>query len=309
MKTNQALLLAGILGWGMTTHPLAAAELGMDAPPLNLAKFVKGDAVNLAKGKGSQVYVVEFWATWCGPCRTSIPHLTELQKKYKDQGVTIIGVSDETAAEVEPFVKEMGSKMDYVVAVDRDRATFAAYMEAFEQGGIPTAFVVDKAGKVVWYGHPLGGLDGVLEKVVAGKFDVAAHKREQEKAEKLQQDMNGYFDQTLAETYTDKAKADGEELVKSCDNENALDQFAWIILTHPRVKHRDNALALTAAKKAYDLSKGQDGSITDTYARALFDSGDKARAIQYQKEAIAKTSDPRQKTAFEETLQKYQSGE
>jgi thiol-disulfide isomerase/thioredoxin len=308
MKTNKALLLAGVLGWGMITHPLSAAELGMDAPPLNLAKFVKGGAVDLAKGKGSQVYVVEFWATWCGPCRTSIPHLTELQKKYKDQGVTIIGVSDETAAEVEPFVKEMGSKMDYVVAVDRDRATFAAYMEAFEQGGIPTAFVVDKAGKVVWYGHPMGGLDGVLEKVVAGKFDVAAHKREQEKAEKLQQDMNGYFDQTLAETYTDKAKADGEELVKSCDNENALDQFAWIILTHPRVKHRDTALALTAAKKAYDLSKGADGSITDTYARALFDSGDKARAIQYQKEAIANTSDPRQKTAFEETLQKYQSG-
>lgn len=308
MKQPKKLLVGALAGLALGAAPLTAAELGMDAPPLNISKFVKGDPVVLAKGKGSHVYVVEFWATWCGPCRTSIPHLTELQKKFKSQNVTFIGISDETVDKVKPFVDEMGAKMDYVVAVDDNRKTFANYMEAFEQGGIPTAFIVDKAGKIVWYGHPMADLESVLGKVVAGKFDVAAYKVEQEKSEKLQKDMGGYLDQTLAATYTDKAKEDGTSFVKSCEDQAMLNQFAWIILTHPRVKHRDNALALVASKKAYDLAKGQDPAITDTYARALFDSGDQTKAVQYQKEAIAKVNDPDQKQAFEVALKKYEAG-
>jgi thiol-disulfide isomerase/thioredoxin len=280
----------------------------MDAPPLQIAKFIKGEAVELAKGKGSQTYVVEFWATWCGPCRTSIPHLTELQKKYRDKQVTFIGVSDETAEEVEPFVKEMGAKMDYVVAVDQDRKTFAAYMEAFEQGGIPTAFIVDKAGKVVWYGHPMAELDTVLDEVVAGKFDVAAHKAKKEASEKLERDMSAYLDETIEETYSDKAKEAGARFVKECEEAEALNQLAWIILTHPRVKHRDQTVAMAAARKAYELSKGLDPSITDTYARAYFDSGDKDKAIQYQKEAVALAKEPKMKAALEATLKEYQGG-
>jgi len=308
MKLHQQLLLTALAGVTFGATSISAAELGMDAPPLKLARFVKGDAVELAQGKGSQVYVVEFWATWCGPCRTSIPHLTELQKRFKDQNVTIIGISDETAEEVEPFVKDMGAKMDYVVAVDQERATFAAYMEAFKQGGIPTAFVVDRAGKVVWYGHPMAGLDNVIEEVVAGKFDLAAHKAKQEKSERIERGMSAYLDQTLEENYTDQAKQAGASFVKECDDAEALNQVAWIILTHPRVKHRDHTVALAAARKAYELSKGLDPSIADTYARAHFDSGDKAQAIQYQKEAVALATEPKLKATLEATLKKYQGG-
>ena len=91
-------------------------SIGDPAPALTVSKWVKGEKVDkLEKG---QLYVVEFWATWCGPCRTSIPHLTELQKK--NPKVTFIGVSilESDQKEVEPFVKEMGDKMDYRVAMD-----------------------------------------------------------------------------------------------------------------------------------------------------------------------------------------------
>src|SRR6188474_3333423 len=81
---------------------LSAAELGETAAPLEISEWVKGDAIDLATAKGKKVLVVEFWATWCGPCRTSIPHLTEMQKKFKD--VVFIGVSDEDAATVKKFV-------------------------------------------------------------------------------------------------------------------------------------------------------------------------------------------------------------
>src|SRR5262249_18297967 len=63
--------------------------VGDPAPKLNVKSFVKGEPI--ATLELDKLYVVEFWATWCGPCRVSIPHLTELQKKYPD--VAFIGVS------------------------------------------------------------------------------------------------------------------------------------------------------------------------------------------------------------------------
>jgi len=153
----------------LTALQVSSAELGMSAPALNVAEWVKGQAVNLNEGKGKNIYVVEFWATWCPPCRASIPHLTELQKKFKDKGVIVIGVSDETVAIVKPLVSKMGAKMEYTVAVDKNDKTSAAYMGTFGVGGIPHAFVVDKAGAIVWHGHPMDGLDKAIEAVLAGK--------------------------------------------------------------------------------------------------------------------------------------------
>ncbi len=145
----------------------AQAKRGDAAAPLKIKEWVKGGPADPLDGKN--IYVVEFWATWCPPCRVSIPHLTELQKRFKDKGVVFIGISDEAPATVKPFVAKMGERMNYLVACDDDRQTFGPYMEAFRHDGIPTAFVVDKSGKVVWDGHPMGGLEQAIESVLAGQ--------------------------------------------------------------------------------------------------------------------------------------------
>jgi thiol-disulfide isomerase/thioredoxin len=154
-----------------------AAELGDPAPPLQIAEWVKGQPVDLAAGKGKAVFVVEFWATWCPPCRQSIPHLTELQKKFKDKGVVFVGVTDEKMPVVREFVDKMGGAMDYAVAVDKERKTTAAYLEAFGIGGIPHAFIVDKEGRIVWQGHPMADLELALTQILDGKYDLASAKK------------------------------------------------------------------------------------------------------------------------------------
>ena len=171
-------------------------SVGDKAPGIRVAKFVKGSPVtSFEKGK---VYVVEFWATWCGPCKTSIPHLTELQKKHKDS-VTMIGVSvwEQDQAAVQPFVDKMGDKMDYRVAIDDVSGSSKGFMAenwmtAAKQGGIPSAFIVDGTGTIAWIGHPMG-MDKPLQQIIDGKYDTKAAaieaKAESEKEAKAEKEM------------------------------------------------------------------------------------------------------------------------
>jgi thiol-disulfide isomerase/thioredoxin len=154
-------------------------NVGDKAPAFKVKEFVKGEAVkDLAKGK---VHVVEFWATWCGPCRATIPHLSELQKKFAEVNVIGVSVFEQDFGKVKPFVDEMGEKMEYRVAIDAvpegkkadEGAMATAWMDAAGQSGIPTAFVVNREGVIAWIGHPTE-MDKPLAGIVANKWDVKA---------------------------------------------------------------------------------------------------------------------------------------
>ncbi|MBP1767952.1 MAG: Redoxin domain protein [Candidatus Aminicenantes bacterium] len=173
-----------------------ALMVGDPAPPIRVSAFLKGEPVT-AFQKG-QVYVIDFWATWCGPCRESIPHLTELQKKYGDK-VRIVGVSvwEPREKDVEPFVKEWGDRMGYTVASDRVEGITAAddeqrSREAVDKGlmsksymvdsgwaeiGIPCVFIINREGRIAWIGSGDGDttqMDRTLDEVVSGQHDLRA---------------------------------------------------------------------------------------------------------------------------------------
>jgi thiol-disulfide isomerase/thioredoxin len=154
-------------------------ELGSVAPPIQVRAWLKGTPVTAFNPE--KIYVVEFWATWCGPCKQSIPHLTELAKANKD--VTFIGVSiweDNKDGNIQKFVDDMGSKMDYNVAYSGNKDFMAeTWMDAASQNGIPTAFVV-KGDKIEWVGHPMA-LETPLAQIKAGTYDMSAAKLEFDK--------------------------------------------------------------------------------------------------------------------------------
>lgn len=163
MKASLAKLtvaMAGLILSGTLVEGAATLKAGDPAPKLQCGKWVQGDAVTqFEKGKA---YIVEFWATWCPPCRTSIPHLNEVYKKYKDKGLIVIGQDcaerDETL--VAPFVKKMGETMTYKVALDdktsgKTGKMAETWMSAAGKNSIPTAFLVDTKGVITWIGHPM----------------------------------------------------------------------------------------------------------------------------------------------------------
>jgi thiol-disulfide isomerase/thioredoxin len=160
-------VFAGFLAFTVATMAQPAARLGVGdpAPPLAVAKWLKGKPVTkLEKGT---VYVIEFWATWCPPCRESIPHLTKLQKQFPQ--VVFIGQNcmERNATAAAPFVREMGDQMDYRVATDLNNRMATTWLKAAGQNGIPCAFVVDEEGMIAWIGHPMQ-LDSFLKNLVGG---------------------------------------------------------------------------------------------------------------------------------------------
>lgn len=135
------------------------------APKLQFAGLLKEGPYTASD---DSIVVVEFWATWCPPCRTSIPHITRLQRDYGERGVVFVGVTNESRDVASPFVQRMGDKMNYTVALDARRKTSRAFSSLYGVSSIPHAYVVDRTGAIVWHGHPMNtGLTRTLETLTA----------------------------------------------------------------------------------------------------------------------------------------------
>ena len=197
-----------------TAAETALLTIGSTAPPIDIEHWISngnGKFKPVTKFAPGKVYVVEFWATWCGPCIASMPHLAEAQARYAAKGVQIISISDEDLETVQGFLAtnvrtskpadsgeagdaegkskktvEKDAKAEnaakqtyaqltsaYCLTTDPDASVSIDYMEAAAQNGIPTSFIVGKTGLVEWIGHPMN-LDKPLEQLVADKWDRAA---------------------------------------------------------------------------------------------------------------------------------------
>jgi cytochrome c biogenesis protein CcmG/thiol:disulfide interchange protein DsbE len=117
---------------------------GKAAPALQLDNWINGKAVQLSELKG-KIVVLDFWATWCGPCIASIPHNNELSQKYADKGVVFIGVCAKNGAEkmAETVTKH---QIKYPVAADSEGKTVAA----FKANSYPDYYIIDRKGILRW---------------------------------------------------------------------------------------------------------------------------------------------------------------
>jgi thiol-disulfide isomerase/thioredoxin len=325
--------------------------IGDKAPAVTVDYWVKGDAWD--GFDDGQVYVMEFWATWCGPCISSMPHLSGLQDEYGDK-VQIIGVSSEKDPEiVTTFLEKTNNRdnkvnndrMRYTVAVDPDRSTSRAYMEASNQRGIPTSFIVNGEGQVAWIGHPMT-MDEPLKEIVAGTWDLAAAAEAfkiEAQQEKAMSELNKVYRSAMETEDWDSWITAIDEYIATYGNNNSIDNakfkallnlkkdkkaayawankmalgiwnnsqalnaLAWGIVDETPEELQDLNFALKIATRASDLTQNKDPMILDTLARCYWKMGNTYKAIAWQEKAVGYMNDENMNASIKATLNEYKA--
>ena len=300
-----------------------ALAIGDDAPAISIDHWVKGAAIS--DFEDGQVYVMEFWATWCGPCIRGIPHLTEIQEQYADDNVNVIGCAiwqredtqDARKTKVSAFVEDQGDKMNYTVAVDNESWMSDNWMKPAGRNGIPSAFIINGDGKVAWIGHP-AQMDEPLEQVVNGTWDLAAatetfaaelaEKRAMDEMRTAYMAARKKFDALLTGKKDKEAAYAWAQtmLAPMWDNPSALNAFAWNILDETPAELQDLDYALKVATRASELTENKNPMILDTLARAYWELGETYKAIAWQQKAV-EFSDGEMGDSIVATLEEYET--
>lgn len=299
----------------------APLMVGDPAPALTVGAFLRGEPV--MEYKPGHVYIVEFWATWCGPCKKSIPHLSELQKKHAGK-LTIIGVSvwerQFDQSKVEPFVEQWSDKMTYTVAKDlvtppgagvepsgkwtRDNGAMAARWMNPTFRGIPTAFIIDGRGIIAAISNPLEpDFDSILEEVLAGTWDVVAASSKYRQSHEVAT-ISGTFRRMLTSAPAEKESAAYDYIRphikgKLAGEPDTLTDIAWLIVDGKnQVVNRDADIAMAAATLANAAGAERDPWRVQVLAHAHALKGEKPRAIELMHEALELAKDDESRVAF-----------
>lgn len=306
------------------TKPPATLKIGDPAPTLTVTSWLQGDPVR--KFERGKVYVVEFWATWCGAPIRYMPHLAELQARYKDHGVTVIsftsrdirGVPGNGEEKVAAFVKKWGSTLGYTFAYADDGTTADAWMKAAGREHF-TTFVVDGTGRIAYMGGPMF-LGMVLPKVVASNANAKAVGEQMAKVEAdyrtvcatLDRDPDAFLGAfaafeakyppladclpvvyaklhlLLKQGNASKGKEYAEALVmKAIQQKNVFVlEAAYLQLRDQQENKEFVALAVRAAEAVDRIYGGKDPSSLLRLADAYLVRGDKVKAKEYARQAI-----------------------
>jgi len=164
-RLRQVMLSALAAALLATPAPAAGPEPGDPAPPLGLAALLQAppDANASWEGLRGKVVVLDFWATWCGPCVAAVPHLNHLADTLSAEPVVFLAISDEAEAVVRRFIEKR--PIHGWVALDTGRST----LDAYGVEGIPQSVVVDANGIVRANVHPEQLTEGVVREVLAGR--------------------------------------------------------------------------------------------------------------------------------------------
>jgi thiol-disulfide isomerase/thioredoxin len=256
------------------------SKIGDPAPALRVKQWIKGKPItHFEKGK---VYVIEFWATWCQPCMASMPHLSDLARKYKSKlNVIAIDVYEEKGTslkQVKTVVEKMGANMDFDVVTEDSRFTVHDWLVNWDvkSDGIPETFIVDAQRKMAWIGEPWNA-DEVLNKVIANTWSIKdinellAQQKFKKYLANLDHNVSFYKSTIVTNGTTNTISSEG------FSPDSVLIIIDELIKKEPRLKYAPNiayhtfeALLKTMPHRAYEY--GKEVIVTPTYTEPAYDA-------------------------------------
>ncbi|MEE2908730.1 MAG: TlpA disulfide reductase family protein [Planctomycetota bacterium] len=291
---------------------------------------------------GSRPLVIEFWATWCGPCKAAIPHLTKLQNRYGAEQLSVIGLTvpddRQSGADIKRFVQRQGSRMDYWVGTFGDKDTSEAMKAAGKAGFLPLVLIIGLEGRIQYIGHPMDpNFDRILDLVVKGRYDYKSAKKAKKHLDeikrarrlknwgqyyKLSQEVLEINPKTFYEIYLDhfdvellernnpeKAYAEAQKLViERSDDPHMLAWLSEHIATNPDIPDdkRDLDVALEIVVAARQSGGESDPVLMAMEAKIRMTRGELEDAIRLQRRAYM-AAPTGSKPNYKRDLQDYKS--
>ena len=324
---------------GPKAFEMPKLNIGDEPPAFKVDSWVKGTPIS--SFEEGNVYLIDFWATWCGPCIAIMPHLTELQKEHEADGLRVVGVSiweserdadgnrvplrgEKQADHVQAFVDKNDARMGYTVGTGSEFME-TDWMRAANQNGIPTVMIVDRQGKIGWIGYGTDPTLGEnLDAILAGENDYAADsearleemKSEWEESISRQKESGQlYYNHFLGLAKSDKdqaaafAQAMSETVVK--DKPNVYNAIAWTIVENEGWSPDAVGFARQLAEQACELTDWENPMVMDTLAWAQYRSGDAEAATQTEQKALDMLTEEQAaqvKSDFEKALELFKQG-
>jgi peroxiredoxin len=308
-----ALIAAVLLLWA--AMPVLGQEdepqltLGDDAPALDVAEWIKGEP--LTGFEARRVYLIEFWATRNRGSRGALSALSELQDRFRDRGLAVVGITHQDPEEVREFLASpdeqgatWGERVNYALAADPDASVHRDYLAAAD-AGIPSVFIIGRDGKIEWIGL-LQYMEPVVEAVMDGRWDRKVFPSVLD----LRRDLNrtlrrGRIHDGL-EILDQLIAMDLARLRDKWDDANALNEIAWFVVDERGIATRDCAFAMEAAQRANDLTQSRSPYILDTVARVYWEQGDVVNAIRWQYKAVQQSVGTGWEPSLRATLERYE---
>jgi thiol-disulfide isomerase/thioredoxin len=290
--------------------------VGDNVPILPFDKWIKGGPLNIYdKGK---VYLIDFWAVWCGPCIAGMEHLSDLQKKYKNKGLEVIGATSDDAwgnsyDKVTNFIKIKGQKFDYNFAwLSQSFSADHQYRSiiynpwlksAYDSSSwaLPQVFLIDRNGKIAFIGDGYTLNEDYLVKVLNNTYNIAAERKNYIEKLKLENEVNDFLT-LLSNKNLPEAENSGYSIVK---NPNVPAHALLVICDNIFNKYKDVQtkellnIAMEAAKKGVSLTDSKSPSQLAVLAKAYSLLNQPENAVETLKSAIDLTEGD-----FKEALQK-----
>ncbi len=367
MDVARAALLVTVLqlAWGSAWCSAAdeSLSLGDPAPPLQIARWLgRGNRLFGGDATGplehGAIHAVTFVDTRSDPCREALPHLADLAGRFRRRGVAFVAVvtdPPEREEEVVDFFRELDGPAGFLPGLDRyddtprrhrdedpEGRSWRAWMAPAGEDGVPTTFVVAADGRLAWIGHPLDGLDDVIDRMVAGGFDPVAEAAAARRAERLDEDARtavelGQWERALElvdemvavqprlagrgagmkveitlfqQRDLDAGVQAAAALLEgpAADDAQLLNDIAQRILDLPAPPPRAIAVADTLATRADTRREHATPWALDPLAQARFLAGDRQGAVALQERAvelIAAVDDRREQKAMRRRLRHY----
>ncbi len=298
--TKYKYVLLSLVFCGLVPWVGLSEELGDPAPELGVKEWVKGGPVEIKPG--TNIYVVVIFEGRIKSITNTIARLNELQNKYRDNGLIVVGINDEPVDKVRSFVNQPGLQIDFAVGADIASRTANSYMHAFRLHTIPRAFLVGKDGKFLWQGEPSNGLDVMVGEAIADRFDLARAKE----TDIFRGQIEAY--RSMAHRGDPRARAAGEQMINGwTNNVRRLTEFAYYIIDDTRNPRRDMTLAGQALDLAEKNAQTNSLRLLTTRAAFLIETGKSDQAIAMTKDAIAAAKDPKEKAVLENYLKKMEA--